>query len=342
MTDIQQPTPDASAGPGRDARLAQALQHMPDAHMQPGSATRLAVLRAAQEAIAPTAPPQKSGHESGWTRWFKSSAASEHKIPWATAITSVLIVGFVGVLWHDRELPGAIPDGPTMAEKDAVPLLAPAPALQPETTSAVRAEPSPQQSESQLARDKPSAREIVRKEAPTPAFVPPPEVTKAPSTAPVAAVAAAPQPPAAPTASVTPALTAPAPPARIAHDKQSERAVESSDARFDRPRLQTPSNATASSGMVGSLRANKADTPPSEKLLAALRALPCPAPALDSPPNSTTPAWVVEGPLGEIWTITPSTAALSTATPGPTQKLTTPRICAISADQYEQLRQLAH
>ncbi len=321
MTDIQQPTPDASAGPGRDARLAQALQHMPDAHMQPGSATRLAVLRAAQEAIAPTAPPQKSGRQSGWTRWFKSGAASDHNIPWATAITSVLIVGFVGVLWHDRELPGAIPDGPAMAEKDAFPSAAPAPALQPETTSSVRAEPSPQQSESQLARDQPSAREIIHKEAPPPAFVPPPEVTKAPA----AAVAAA-----------------PAPPVRIAHDKQSERAVESSDARFDRPRLQTPSNATASSGMVGSLRANKADTPPSEKLLAALRALPCPAPALDSPPNSTTPAWVVEGPLGEIWTITPSTAALSNATRGPTQKLTTPRICAISADQYEQLRQLAH
>ncbi len=100
-------------GVAHDARLAQALRHMPDAHMQPRAQTRQAVLQAALQAAKatqsePTPAPMSQGR--WWHRWVGQPGEAHHGIPWSAALVSVLVVGFVAVLWQGQEVLDAEPD----------------------------------------------------------------------------------------------------------------------------------------------------------------------------------------------------------------------------------------
>jgi len=113
----QSPTPSESL---RDARLAQALQHMPDAHMQPSAQTRHAVLqealRAAMNATpaAPTSPP--AAKNRWWHAWLGQPG---QRVPWNAALASIAVVGFVTVLWHGKDVPDAAPERSAEARRKA-------------------------------------------------------------------------------------------------------------------------------------------------------------------------------------------------------------------------------
>ncbi len=94
----------------RDARLAQALRHMPDAHMQPSAQTRQAVLQAALKAAGAGRVVPPSAPRRWWHRWVGQSGQPRHSVPWSAALASVLVVGFVAVLWQGQEVPDAEPD----------------------------------------------------------------------------------------------------------------------------------------------------------------------------------------------------------------------------------------
>ena len=115
--------------PMRDARLAKALQHMPDAHMQASAQARAAVLRAAQEAIdkKPITPPAAQSH--WWNNmWAYIAGSSGNRMPWNAALATVLVAGFVTVLWQGKEVPDAKPDSEKTSEIAAIaPLPVPAP-----------------------------------------------------------------------------------------------------------------------------------------------------------------------------------------------------------------------
>jgi hypothetical protein len=94
----------------RDARLAQALRHMPDADMQPRAQTRQAVLHAALQAAGAGQAARPSAQRHWWHRWVGQSEKPRHSVPWSAALASVLVVGFVAVLWQGQEVPDAEPD----------------------------------------------------------------------------------------------------------------------------------------------------------------------------------------------------------------------------------------
>ena len=87
----------------RDARLAQALQHMPDAHMQPSAQTRHAVL---QEALR--AAGVKGHKKSRW--WHAWLGQPGQRVPWSAAVASLAVVGFITVLWYGQDVPDAAPE----------------------------------------------------------------------------------------------------------------------------------------------------------------------------------------------------------------------------------------
>lgn len=279
MTNAKSSTPAGDPPePVRDARLAQALLHMPDAHMQASHVTRQAVLRAAQAAVHP-APPAAPAR--WWTRLW-GAAAPGPKIPWTTALASVLIASFVGVLWHDQEVPGPIPQGP-----------APTPHLAEATA------PTPSISSDSMQRPEPPAAQAKAKPGPARPQAP-----------------AAPAPPA---AVVAPAMVLAAP-AASPQSKVADRA--------DAGGLETLR-------ITGSARKRQANAAPPEKLLQALRDLACVPPVPDGAPQRLESEWVIESPQGDVWSITPHSLAWRNAASATT------RFCTISADQYEQLRQLA-
>lgn len=87
----------------RDARLAQALQHMPDAHMQPSAQTRHAVL---QEALR--AAGVKGHKKSRW--WHAWLGQPGQRVPWSAAVASLAVVCFITVLWYGQDVPDAAPE----------------------------------------------------------------------------------------------------------------------------------------------------------------------------------------------------------------------------------------
>lgn len=97
----------------RDARLAQALQHMPDAHMQPSAQTRQAVL---QEALRAAAPPP-AAVSRWWHAWLDPS---DQRMPWSAALASLAVASFITVLWYGQEVPDATPErGPVVQREEA-------------------------------------------------------------------------------------------------------------------------------------------------------------------------------------------------------------------------------
>jgi hypothetical protein len=156
----------------RDARLRKALDQAPDADLRPPVRTRDAIHAAAHGAVA-----------SARRRWWP---APGRRMPWSAALATVLLAGFITVLWQGQEVPGP---GAGRQQADVVASApAPAPAAAP-----------------------PPATDMQQR-APAPASAPPPTVATAP--------AAAPARPAAPAARTAPAVPA-VPAAPVARDEAS-------------------------------------------------------------------------------------------------------------------------
>lgn len=165
----------------RDARLAQALRHMPDAKAQPAARTRHAVLQHAREALAGT--PKKRGAADALHRWLRGwwgSTASGAR--WSLALASLAVFGFMALLWQaqmvemgERGERGGVEDVGHTREKaaetavvaDGTPVPTPAPA--PESTRA----PAAPAAASVLAQSKTArARVVVPVTPPAPAMPP--------------------------------------------------------------------------------------------------------------------------------------------------------------------------
>lgn len=126
----------------RDARLVRALEHAPDVQeaAQPAAALRESILRAAHEAVtaAPAAPISPTAPvapwRSRWTAWLRGDSSSG-RMPWNAAFATVLLAGFITLLWRDEPIPPAQVDGPVPAvqqEAAAPPPLPMPPAAAPQ------------------------------------------------------------------------------------------------------------------------------------------------------------------------------------------------------------------
>lgn len=123
----------------RDARLAHALRHMPDAHMQPSAQTRSAVLQEAMRAVGSATPAQPAQLLAVQRRWWHAWLGQPgHRVPWAAAVASVAVFGFITVMWYGQEVPDAAPErSPVAMHKDAAKTESAAPAA-----AGIAAEPS--------------------------------------------------------------------------------------------------------------------------------------------------------------------------------------------------------
>lgn len=166
MTRPSHPQSPSSAENLRDARLAHALQHMPDAHMQPTAQTRHAVL---QEALRVANTPSPTEKRRWWHAWLGQPG---QRVPWSAALASLAIVGFITVLWYGQDVPdAALPSAPAAPAPQASPAVAQADAetVFPATGSASKTKPA------ELAKDaRPQAREAealgaIERAAPRPA-----------------------------------------------------------------------------------------------------------------------------------------------------------------------------
>ena len=113
------PTPDNDA-PLRDARLARALEHAPDTLQpaQPAAAMRDAILRAAHAAVEtpqthPVAPPGRGWRAGVVGVWGRLMGTG--RMPWNAALATVLLAGFITLLWRDEPVPSAQTDPPIAA-----------------------------------------------------------------------------------------------------------------------------------------------------------------------------------------------------------------------------------
>lgn len=81
----------------RDARLAQALRHLPDAHMTASPQVRAAVLRAAMRSVQPATPGWRAALAKLWSWWVSGAVGP-------AAVVSVFVVTVVaGVVYQQRD-----------------------------------------------------------------------------------------------------------------------------------------------------------------------------------------------------------------------------------------------
>lgn len=108
----------------RDARLVQALQHMPDAHDMPDAALRNRVLQAAEEALLETTRASKKPANVAFTqrptnprlacwRWLLGQPGE--RVPLIGALASVMIASLITVMWMGRDLSEVQPHGDPMS-----------------------------------------------------------------------------------------------------------------------------------------------------------------------------------------------------------------------------------
>ncbi|HSV50865.1 MAG TPA: hypothetical protein VLJ57_02015, partial [Burkholderiaceae bacterium] len=90
----------------RDVRFQQALEHAPDAHLGPDARTRQAIVTMAAAAVKPRSA---SAPGSAWWRRLLPGPGPG-RMPWNAAFATVLLAGFVTLLWHDQPVPDAQPD----------------------------------------------------------------------------------------------------------------------------------------------------------------------------------------------------------------------------------------
>ena len=152
----------------RDARLKQALDHAPDAHMTVDERTRAAILAMAGKEVA--APAATAVAVSRWKRWFGGSGSD--RMPWNAALATVLLATLVTVIWRNEEVPGArtgdqpIADAPVKAPAASSPVVGPASDAAAAAAATVTAE--------QSALAKPGSSGPVAAAVPVPAIEPKP------------------------------------------------------------------------------------------------------------------------------------------------------------------------
>jgi hypothetical protein len=182
----------------RDPRFEKALQAAPDAHLRPDAHTRQAVLAAAAAAVQ-----TQSAHQpvAWWRRqWFGGAGGGAGRMPWNAALATVLLAGFVTLLWQGQPVPDAqraeapaseamrqtapSPAKPTqapVAAGDAVPSIPPSTAPSPK--SAPQPPPQAPPAPSAKAAADADARADAPRSAPRQEPVPAPAATPAPAIA---------------------------------------------------------------------------------------------------------------------------------------------------------------
>lgn len=168
----------------RDAHLLAALRHAPDHDAAPPAALSAQILAQARQAVAGPAQPAAAGLVERWlSGWSRPVMAG--------AFGSLLIAGFVGLMWRGGPPPEAMP-GAESPMPPAAPAAAEPPATRPASHRAMPT-PVPAAPEAQpaTATQENAARPVPQ----APAAVPAPASPAAqalPSPAPVAAAAPAP------------------------------------------------------------------------------------------------------------------------------------------------------
>ncbi|MEN9629355.1 MAG: hypothetical protein RJA10_2582, partial [Pseudomonadota bacterium] len=84
----------------RDARLLAALRHAPDRDAAPPAWLSAQILAQARQAVARPDPPAAPGLVERWLGWWSRPVM-------AGAFGSLLIAGFVGLMWRDGPPPEA-------------------------------------------------------------------------------------------------------------------------------------------------------------------------------------------------------------------------------------------
>ncbi len=165
----------------RDARLAQALRHMPDADLQPGARTRHAVLQRAQNVMAATST--KGGAINALRRWLRDrwgQTASGARL--SLVLASLAVFGCMVLLWQAQMAEmGAVDDvgrgrdpGRSAATHEAVETTVVADASPPHAPApeSARASAAPPAAASVLAQSKARARAVVPAAPPAVAVAP--------------------------------------------------------------------------------------------------------------------------------------------------------------------------
>ncbi|OYT91511.1 MAG: hypothetical protein CFE43_12770 [Burkholderiales bacterium PBB3] len=289
----------------RDARLAQALKHMPDAHMQPDPQTRNAVLQAALKALedAPETPKQANNAVDtqpqvdgvpGWRKaWHWLLGQPGQRVPLTGALASLLIASFVTVMWLGQEVPDANPESVSVAEAN----------YGGKTEKAAKAEnasasPSPSNTTAQQATEPPQASAPPAARAvltPAPAPAPAPSPTAAPAAPPAQGLAQPPVAVAAPkaVASIQSAANLPAPPSPppTPPAPAKESAAERSDARLQSAQM-TQMAPMADAAKPAAKMA--APTPTAPAVAATAAPPPAPAPVVAAAPAPAAPPPLAE------------------------------------------------
>lgn len=226
----------------RDARLARALEHAPDAHLRPDATTRAAVLAAARKAVEPAGTEVPK--QGGWRSWFGASRGGRARMPWNAALASLLVAGFVTLLWRGEPVPEA----------------------RMESEPAARSEEQPPASASPAVSDVAESSQIVTEAAKVPAGGPPEVPSAVPAPVPARATKPAPalKAPAAPTRAPAPAQAPVSEPSQGGEVPSSEAIERAPRAMADRAEAedsvmgQSAQRASPASGMARRLEGERA------------------------------------------------------------------------------------
>lgn len=173
----------------RDARLQRALEHAPDDAGAPSAAVAEAIRQHARRALE--ADRALDARRPPWWRTLWRASGSRAG-PWNAAFATVVLAGFVTLLWQGRDLPGADPQEVPLTVPPPPPMAAPAPApaakadaerrpdAQAPVPSEARREPAANQSAAPRAQRAPDA---IPAAPPAPAPVGPSAVAEAQSRA---------------------------------------------------------------------------------------------------------------------------------------------------------------
>jgi hypothetical protein len=160
--------------PPRDPHLLAALRHAPDRDAAPPPALSAHILAQARQASSTVSQPLRPARTAGWLSslwaWLAQPVA-------AGALGTVLIAGFIGLMWHGQPVPDAVPrpaDTVAVATPAAAP--DPAPANPPPAAAAARNGTAAATAETAAPRAGPSERRTASEKGrldPTPATVTP-------------------------------------------------------------------------------------------------------------------------------------------------------------------------